>query len=110
MREQLAKIREAAKSAITAAENLEALKQSRVQFLGKKGQLTSVLRGLGNLSPEERPVIGQLANEIREEIEALLAAKQAVLEKAAQQAKLQAERIDVTLPGRTQIIGRQHPS
>lgn len=109
MREQLTKIRDEAKQLIMQAADLTALNNYRVQILGKKGALTAVLRGLGSLSAEERPLIGQLANQVRAEIENLIAAKQEQLEQQAQQAKLTAEQIDITLPGRVHTIGRQHP-
>lgn len=87
----------------------KALEELRVRFLGKKGELTAVLRGMGALSPEERPVIGQRANELRAEIEAMLDEKRAVLRERMREARLARERIDVTAPGRTPKLGRRHP-
>ena len=83
MKETLKKIKEQALSAIAQDDcDLEAL---RIQYLGKKGELTAVLRGMGQLSPEERPVVGQLANEVREEIENAMKEKQALLKEQAMQ-------------------------
>ena len=77
--------------------------------MGKKGELTAVMKGMGKLSPEERPVAGQLANEARGEIEAALETKKAELEKQAADAKIQSETIDVTMPGRRRTRGKKHP-
>lgn len=89
-----------------AASELEALK---VRYLGKKGELTAVLRGMGKLTPEERPVIGQKANEVREIIEAAIEKKAAELKKKAREAKLEAERLDVTMPAERKELGHRHP-
>lgn len=72
MKEELLKIKDEAKALIEKAEDLKSLEDLRVKFLGKKGDLTAILKMMGSLSPEERPVMGQLANEVREDIEALL--------------------------------------
>jgi len=85
------------------------LEELRIRFLGKKGELTAVLRGMGSLPPEERPKVGQYANELREEFERMLEEKGAALRERARQEKLERERIDVTAPGRTPKIGRRHP-
>ena len=81
----------------------------RVRFLGKKGELTAVLRGMGSLSPEERPVIGQLANEVRAAIEAAIADKTAELKERMLDLKLRHEKLDVTVPGKAARMGHQHP-
>jgi len=81
----------------------------RVQFLGKKGALTQILRGMGKLAPEERPVIGQLANRIRDEWEQELEKQEKALKEAALAAQLERERLDVTLPGKRQPVSSQHP-
>ncbi|WP_366922631.1 phenylalanine--tRNA ligase subunit alpha [Metallumcola ferriviriculae] len=109
MREQLEQMRLAAVNELKLIADLEQLEQLRVKYLGKKGELTQVLRGMGKLSPEERPVIGQLANQVKEQLEAALRSKGEDLEKAAQQEKLKAEEIDVTLPGRKFNSGTRHP-
>lgn len=85
------------------------LEDLRIRFLGKKGELTAVLRGMSALSPEERPKVGQYANELREDVERMLDEKRAALRERLRQAKLERERIDVTAPGRTPKIGRRHP-
>ncbi len=109
MKEQLEKIRQAAADALEAAETGEALEAARVRFLGKKGELTAVLRGMGALSPEERPVIGQLANEVRAFVESKIEEKRAVAAAKEREARLQNEVIDVTMPGRRRAAGRLHP-
>ena len=109
MKEQLQKIRENAMGALASAENLARLEEIRVQYLGKKGELTAVLRGMGALSPEERPVIGQVANEVRGEIEEKLEEKKTALSEKARAEKLASERIDVTMPGTGSIPARRHP-
>ncbi|MGN1097568.1 MAG: phenylalanine--tRNA ligase subunit alpha [Clostridia bacterium] len=109
MKEQLEKIRQAAAEALEAADSGEALEAVRVKFLGKKGELTAVLRGMGGLSPEERPAIGQLANEVRAFVEGEIEKKRAVLSQKAREDKLKSEVIDVTMPGRRRGEGRLHP-
>ena len=85
------------------------LEQLRIKYLGKKGELTAVLRGMGQLSPEERPIVGQIANEVRAEIEAAITEKKASLADAALDAKLIAEKLDVTVPGKKTKVGHRHP-
>ncbi len=109
MREKLEQIRLAAEEELRAVSDLEELEQLRLKYLGKKGQLTQVLRGMGKLSPAERPVIGQLANQVKEHLEAELQSRGEKLETAVQQQKLEAERVDVTLPGRKFNLGTRHP-
>lgn len=109
MREQLVKIKSQADEAVQKAGDLNELNEVRVKFLGKKGALTQVLRGMGGLSAEERPVIGQLANEVREYLEKVLEDKQAVLKEEAKAQRLAAETIDITLPGRPVLLGKRHP-
>jgi phenylalanyl-tRNA synthetase alpha chain len=109
MRERLEALKQEAAAAIEGAAGLEELREIRVRYLGKKGELTAVLRGMGSLPPEERPVIGGLANEIRNQLEDMLAAKEAALEEAALEERMAAERIDVTLPGITPAVGSIHP-
>jgi phenylalanyl-tRNA synthetase alpha chain len=88
---------------------MEALQDVRLKYLGKKGDLTRVLRGMGSLSPEERPRIGQLANEVRLLLEGELEQRLAVLARQEQQRQLATEAVDVTLPGRPATRGHQHP-
>ena len=95
--------------AIRDAEALDQLEALRVQYLGKKGELTAVLKQMGKLSAEQRPVMGQLANQIREELtEAIDAGRRSLAEKALEM-RLAAETEDVTMPGKPVRIGRQHP-
>ena len=81
----------------------------RVKYLGKKGELTAILKQMGKLSAEERPVIGQLANKVRADIEQAITEKTAVLKADAQAEKIKAESIDITLPGKKQSLGKLHP-
>ncbi len=106
--DELEALRTEALSAIGSASDLRALDAARVTVLGKKGSLTSVLRGLGALSGDERPAAGKVANEVRAELEAAIAKRQASLEGAALAMRVKGERIDVTLPGRRRAPGRQH--
>lgn len=109
MKEQLKAISGAAADAFHRADKLEKLEELRVRFLGKKGELTAVMKGMGKLSPEERPVIGQLANEVRSRIEQALEEKKNALEAELQNAKMKRERLDVTMPGRRSAEGGKHP-
>ena len=109
MKEQLELIRQNALAALEAAENTAALDEQRVKWLGKKGELTAVLKMMGKLSAEERPIMGQMANAVRAEIEAKLEERKAALSAAALEAKLAEEAIDVTIPGEPVELGHQHP-
>ena len=109
MREQLQNIREAALEALKQADSLDALEALKVRFLGKKGELTAILRGMGALSKEERPIIGQLANEVRESIESVLESVKQALQTKAQASRLAAEKLDVTMPGAPIAFGKSHP-
>lgn len=109
MKEQLKAISGAAADALRRADKLEKLEELRIQFLGKKGELTAVMKGMGKLSAEERPVIGQLANEVRSRIEQALEEKKSALEAELQNAKMKRERLDVTMPGRRGAEGGKHP-
>ncbi len=109
MKEQLNTIRSTAAAALENAHTLAELEELRIQYLGKKGELTAVMKGMGKLSPEERPVIGQLANEVRSGIEQALEEKKAALEAQAADARMQRETIDVTMPGHRRAEGNKHP-
>ncbi|MBR6799653.1 MAG: phenylalanine--tRNA ligase subunit alpha [Firmicutes bacterium] len=109
MQAQLNRILEEAKSQLQAAETLAQVDEIRVKVLGKKGQLTEILRGMGNLSPEERKVTGQMANSVRAEIEGMLEEKFEAVKKAAKEAQFAAEKIDVTEPGKDINVGVKHP-
>ena len=106
MKELLKQIREKAIAEIEASDRLDEI---RIQYLGKKGELTAVLRGMGKVSPEERPLIGQLANEVRAEIEAALAKKEEEKAKKELENRLLSEKIDVTVPGTPFTAGHRHP-
>ncbi|GGM26921.1 phenylalanine--tRNA ligase alpha subunit [Paraliobacillus quinghaiensis] len=108
MKERLQALKEEALVKVEEASTLEALQQVRVSYLGKKGPITEVLRGMGKLSAEERPVIGDLANKVREAIASQLDEKKAALEAKALDEKLLTEKIDVTLPGRPVQVGGPH--
>ena len=109
MKEQLESIRQQALAALEDAATPAALEELRVKLLGKKGELTAVLKQMGKLSAEERPVMGQMANSVRAAIEEKLEERKATIHAAALEAKLAAEAIDVTIPGKEFNIGHQHP-
>jgi phenylalanyl-tRNA synthetase alpha chain len=109
MREELQKIQEQGNTELNNAQSLEELNELRIKYLGKKGQLTQVLRGMGALDPAQRPVIGQLANQVRDNLEQCLSRKNEELENLALSKKLEEEVIDVTLPGRPLHFGNKHP-
>lgn len=109
MREKLEEIKIWAQVELAKIDNLESLESFRVEALGKKGKLTEVLRGMGALSGEERPVIGQLANDVRAAIERGIEALKETLSQKAQENRLREERIDITMPGRRSDIGHKHP-
>ncbi len=109
MKEQLAKIRAEAISALESAKDAADLDALRVKYLGKKGELTGVLKMMGRLSPEERPVMGQLANDVRAALENALEACSQKLEAAAMERRLRDEALDVTIPGKPVALGHQHP-
>ena len=108
--ESLASLEAAAQADLASASDAAMLEAVRVRYLGRKGPLATVLRGLGNLDAAERPVVGKLANEVKRRLEAALEERQASLEAAARSAALAAERLDVTLPGQPVAVGRLHPS
>ena len=109
MKAQLESIRSAALSAIAATGTGAELDAVRVQYLGKKGELTAVLKQMGKLSPEERPVMGQMANEVRAALESAIESQGAVLAEKALADRLAAETLDVTIPGKQAEIGHKHP-
>ena len=109
MKEQLAKIRAEALSAFESVEDAAGLDSLRVKYLGKKGELTAVLKQMGKLSAEERPVMGQLANDVRAALEKALEDCSARLEAAALSKRLESEALDVTIPGKAVSIGHRHP-
>src|SRR5699024_3945802 len=100
MKEQLEALEQEALEQIAAVSDMKALQDIRVAFLGKKGSITGVLKGMGKLSPDERPMIGEVANKVRNNLTDAIEEKTRILEEAALEQQLQEEAIDVTLPGR----------
>ena len=109
MKEQLEQLKTEALAALQEANSPAALDELRVRYLGKKGEVTAVLKQMGKLSAEERPIMGQLANSVRAEIEEKLEERKTAINAAVLEAKLAAEAIDVTIPGETVAVGHQHP-
>ena len=109
MKEQLAKIREEALAAFQQAKDSAGLDELRVKYLGKKGELTGVLKQMGKLSAEERPAMGQLANDVRAALESALDDAGTKLAEKAMELKLEAEALDVTIPGEAVDVGHRHP-
>ena len=109
MKEMMQTLREAALQAIQSSEDMESLENLRVRYLGKKGELTAILRQMGQLSPDERPKMGQLANQLRSELEDSIDLRRQILNEAMIDMKLVQETVDVTMPGVKKPIGHKHP-
>ena len=109
MKEKLEQIKQSAIEALNSIEAEKELDALRVKFLGKKGELTAILKGMGSLSPEERPIVGQLANKVRAEIEEAIESMPSKIKEKALDAKLAAETLDVTMPGVRSKKGGLHP-
>ena len=109
MQEQLEKIKSNAKTEIEQAQNAKELDEVRVKYLGKKGELTAILRGMGSLSAEERPIIGSLVNQIRDELETLIETGEKHFADLEIERKLGSENIDVTMPSKKIHLGSIHP-
>ena len=109
LKNSLEEIRKQALENLSEAEDLKTLDELRVKFLGKKGELTAILKQMGGLSAEERPVIGGLANEIRSEIEQAIKNQVAELKEGELESRLKSEVLDVTLPGKKSLTGNMHP-
>ncbi|MEI7817276.1 MAG: phenylalanine--tRNA ligase subunit alpha, partial [Desulfuromonadales bacterium] len=109
MREQLEQLRNGALQAIVKASGVEQLQGIRVSLLGRKGELTALMKSLGSLSVEDRPIVGQLVNSVRDEIESALCAAINSAEENVISARLQSERVDTSLPGRYPLKGTKHP-
>ena len=109
MKAQLEAIRSAALEAITAAGSAAELDAVRVQYLGKKGELTAVLKQMGKLSPEERPIMGQVANDVRAALEQAIETQSSALAEQALAEQLANETLDVTIPGKEAKVGHKHP-
>ncbi len=109
MKEQLQNIKASAQAEIKDIASAEQLEAFRVKYLGKKGVLTDVLKGMGKLSAEERPVIGQLANEIRNFLEDIVSKMQTEIKAKELEEKIKSEKIDITMPGEKFVTGGRHP-
>ena len=109
MKELMQGLRDSSIKAILEADDIELLESLRVKYLGKKGELTGILRQMGKLSAEERPVMGQLANQLRGDIEAAIEQRKAELGSKLMELKLESETVDVTLPGEISTLGHKHP-
>ena len=109
MKEQMQALRASSIQTILDCENAEQLEALRVKYLGKKGELTGILRQMGGLSAEERPIMGQLANQLRSDIEAAIEKRKGELSSAMMEQKLKDEALDVTLPGEAVHLGHKHP-
>ncbi len=109
MKEQIESIKQKSIKEIETANDLKQLNDLRVQYLGKKGELTSVLRGMGTLSAEERPIIGSLVNSVKDELEKLISDKEEVFKEQELNKKLDSEKIDITLPSKKIKRGSKHP-
>ncbi|MCT4594098.1 MAG: phenylalanine--tRNA ligase subunit alpha [Anaeromicrobium sp.] len=109
MKEQLSQIKESAISLVNNAQSMDELQQIRVKYLGKKGELTAVLRGMKDLSNEERPLVGKIANEVREAIGSQLEDAISNVKEKEKNKKLEKETIDVTMPGSEVLRGHRHP-
>ncbi|MDR7856460.1 phenylalanine--tRNA ligase subunit alpha [Tissierella sp.] len=109
MREKLLEIKEIALNSINDVVSLEDIEQLRVRFLGKKGELTSVLRDMGKLVAEERPIVGQIANEIRDELEEAISSMKSRLNDEVKKAKMSKEKIDITMDVHKEKLGHRHP-
>ena len=110
MKERLENIREEALQAISAADVPEKLNDVRVRFLGKKGELTAVLKGMKEVAPQDRPKVGQMVNETRAAIEKVLEESKKKMERAIREEKMKQEVIDVTLPAKKNMLGHRHPN
>ncbi len=110
MKERLQELAERARASIESAEGPDKLNDARVAFLGKKGELTAILKSMKDVAPQDRPAVGQLVNETREQIEKMMEASRKAFEEKIRQEKLKAEVIDVTLPAKKNLVGHRHPN
>jgi len=109
MEEKLKNLENEANVELKAVTDLDELENIRVKYLGKKGEITEILKNIGNLPPEQRPIVGKLSNQIKGKLEGLIAEKKRELKEVAKEARLKEERIDVTLPGKKVKLGNKHP-
>lgn len=110
MKEKLEQIKAEALKQIQNSDGLDKLNEIRVNYLGKKGELTAVLKGMKDVAPEDRPKVGQLVNQAREEIEGVLEEAKAKMENAVLELRMKSETIDVTLPAKKNHVGHRHPN
>ena len=109
MKQQLENIENAAMAEASSSDSIKALDELRINYLGKNGELTAILKQMGKLSAEERPVIGQLANKVRQDIEEAITSKMSALKAKEKERKMAPESFEITLPGKQQSIGKLHP-
>ena len=109
MKEKIEEIRKSAKEKLVEIQNLQELQDLKVKYLGKKGELTSILKGLGSLSAEERPKVGSMVNELRDEIEKSVQEVEINIKAKLLEQKLEKEKIDVTMPSKNVNLGTKHP-
>ncbi|QAT41076.1 phenylalanine--tRNA ligase subunit alpha [Clostridium sp. JN-9] len=109
MKEKLKSIKDSALKELKEAANVSEIENIRVKYLGKKGELTQILRGMGSLTKDERPVVGKIANEVRENIEDFIAKASDEIKEIEKKNRLENEVIDISMPGKKQIIGKRHP-
>lgn len=109
MKEKLISIKESAFNELTNADSSSKLEEIRVKYLGKKGELTTILRSMGGLSKEERPVVGKLVNEVKKEVEDKIEEKLNIIKEKEKNDKLASEVIDISMPGKKNMIGKRHP-
>ncbi len=109
MRKQLELIKEAAVSILECSSSLQEIEEIRVKYLGKKGELTAILKQMGTLTAEERPIMGQMVNAAKAELEALITSKSEEFKRDAIEQKLKQETLDITMPGKTKTVGKLHP-
>ena len=109
MKEKIESLKAAAKSAIESCDSEQAIEELRVKYLGKKGELTALLKQMGSLSAEERPKMGQMVNDAKQKLEALIADKSAKMKEKATELKLKSETVDITMPAKVKKTGKLHP-
>ena len=109
MQENLMNIQNVALNEIEEAKNSSALEELRIKYLGKKGELTTILRSMGNLSKEERPIVGKMVNDVKKIVEEKLESKVSAIKEAEKNERLANEVIDITLPGKKNVLGNRHP-
>ena len=109
MKEQIASLRQEALEELSTLNDLKQLEDFRVRYMGKKGSVTALLRGMGALSAEERPIMGQLVNQLRQELEDAVSGKTQAIQEEQQKNRLAAETLDITMPGKKDKKGGLHP-